>query len=486
MINILAPSHITHKLWNSSYESIISIPWIISKNELKEDVLKECFVSNHFNKIAHFYCDFEGYPFKPVDIKVVEKNNIEIQQLHNLINSDSKTTSNSFFRFCYYIFNYNQNILNTGIKYCDIIHNASESKHNIDCGFYVRLPIVWYKQFVTEIYIAVPDDVDLLRQLLSHHDPIYNTFLALVSLVNSKVAFIMGEIVGRNAILESAFRNFGHTLKNRSEAITNYFSIVEKKWHNNYQSQINSDTIPERYLDKEEREYHKSWLSSKTFPKLASVLQLWGFHDINHFWNFWGDNLDKKKRFFDYDKNINVKRLLNRIQQLAYINKILEIDENSYQTDIYLKIVYQKNFEIYLNPEIIDPFENRKCVLKEDIVDLIFFEIFRNATEYGIAKKINAKDINLISHVGIHINQLIEDNTKYLAFWNYCEVGSDFKSNKKLIPTVNDSGKGLGMISKVLTSLDLGNIKVKKYLDKNDRGIYLVAVDLKGLEINEA
>lgn len=288
--------------------------------------------------------------------------------------------------------------------------------------------------------------------------------------------------------LQNAFRNSGHTMRNRSENIGLYLhhEDYEPSWHKKYWQEVKQGGFSDRALTEEEKDYHLSWLAAKTFPETCMVLELWGFQDLNSFWYGWPENPDKKKRFFDYSGvDGEVKGLFNVCCALATIKKPIELGNETEMCSVYVLPRFDKSLvSVTLKPVLEDPQLNSKCRLNRALLEAIFFEIFRNIAEYGIANKRVEKDRNAgrcIIEAGISVRQT--DGENWINIWNYANPPMKDKWNTDgYLSIEGDAGKGIGLISNVLTQLDLGKIEIRRFTTKNGY-IYSTAIWLKGLEI---
>jgi hypothetical protein len=323
----------------------------------------------------------------------------------------------------------------------------------------------------------------LLAELVSTH--VLQMESAVLQMESAK-HFAEKEIAHqRKAVLELAFRNMGHMLRDRIGSVTEYFDT------HNYMHLPDSPPSPTLIgvkfsEDRERSAYQKAKATATAFSDLCLVLQLWGFPSITDFWYGWEESPEKKERFFKYDgPPLDLAASLSAWSADVVDNRPLTLTDeanpcvgNDYE--VRLQLINGGVGRAILHRGIHDPQKDCDCRLGDKVLHAFFWEMFLNAARHGWAEESEASGRKAVVKLSAQVQPI--DGKYRLVLVNY--AGKPDSSQKGgWDPVAPDSGKGLGMVAGVLTNLGLGEII--EHWSPADEGnqSYAVAVHMHGLEL---
>jgi len=288
---------------------------------------------------------------------------------------------------------------------------------------------------------------------------------------------------------EIAFRNTGHLMRNRCEAIRQHLKLATGQSLLTLRDAMKGNPIDNTLLCPRANNMYFAMQSAQNLSDYFQSLQLWGFNSLDAVWNEYVEYPEKLWRYFiKSNEPLNIGKFVKEealsMLEERHINGLgnrivtLHIDDSSRHV-------------FYLNP--VKLFENSlSCFhLSKSVLSTVFFEIFLNAVRHGM---INNEENELRSgyaSVSLGFGADYIDNTPVLTIFNdaflptqearekYNDVSRGFKKAGQY------SGRGLDLIARGLSELGLGNIWVRRF--SNEHGdFYEAAIGLKGLSWSES
>jgi hypothetical protein len=309
--------------------------------------------------------------------------------------------------------------------------------------------------------------------------------LSLLQMILGQNATAILATERKQLILGAAFRNIGHTMRNRCDSIGYYFRNHQPDWHRAYQDQLRSvATTPRKSttpLTDEQRAYNRAWLAAHSVPDTFLALGLWAFPSPRQ---LFGDK-DKAPRYLSYDSEpLDILHAVTEWRHLAACYRFDTKKERWY--DVCLDIVPDDIETCRLAPVDHDPVQTKACRLKETVLCAIFYEILRNACQHGVAfTPSTSSQHDGSAYVELHCCADTHDGHEVLVLYNDADLTDRGKRDKwrrvDFTEALSDSGPGL--VAAVLRTLDFGNIWVARYGEPDNCPTYAIAIWLKGMTI---
>ncbi|NQU25451.1 MAG: hypothetical protein HQ567_29560 [Candidatus Nealsonbacteria bacterium] len=326
---------------------------------------------------------------------------------------------------------------------------------------------------------------------MDHEEPdraFHHILRMLLGLNASPVLQAMAETQRHSEVLrvmESAFRNSGHIMRNRCDDVERQLVDIQGKHLTDYQREMENAGTGIHALDDVSRGTYLAMRSARTLSNTYQTLQLWGFDRIDSFWEYYKKEKAKRERFVSYDRS--PLDLVHQVRKWAANVLSSRCIDGFGECSLELRVIVDNNCSLRLSPEIVDD-ENARCRLGDEVLSAVFYEVLLNAIRHG---GINNTVAHNLATVSLIVKSDLVDGLPAMLLCNWVDVQNDdrdlgflkWRSLPDAYTRVDDSaGKGLGMVAGILHNLDVGSVWHRRY--KNTKGVpfYGVAIHLSGME----
>ena len=286
-------------------------------------------------------------------------------------------------------------------------------------------------------------------------------------------------------VMESAFRNSGHIMRNRCDDVERQLVDIQGKHLADYQREMENAGTGIHALDDVSRGTYLAMRSARTLSNTYQTLQLWGFDRIDSFWEYYKKEKAKRERFVSYERN--PLDLVHQVRKWAANVSSSRCIDGFGECSLELRVIVDNNCSLRLSPGILDD-DNARCRLGDEVLSAVFYEVLLNAIRHG---GVNSTVAHNLATVSLIVKSGSVDGLPTMLLCNWVNVQDDdrdlgflkWRSLPDAYTRVDDSaGKGLGMVAGILHNLDVGSVWHRRYRNATGEPFYGVAIHLSGIE----